>query len=302
MSILVVGALHFDIIATAHRFPRTDETLIGTGLEFRLGGKGGNQAIAAAMLGAKVAFCGCVGADLYGTLMRRELEDAGVDTDMLFQMDGPSGVSTVLVNDEGDYRSVVISGVNASIIDQLDDNTGLDDASVVLLQNEIPEEANRRCLAMARDAGARTILNAAPYREMDDTILDLVDVLVLNCVEARDFIGEPRAGGDAGTGITPPEIAVRLADRGAPDIILTGGADGAYLCRHGSVRHFPPRRVKVVNSLGAGDAFIGGLGHGLDQGMELADAINQGQSHAAAFISGPARSGIRLSGSADRLG
>ena len=162
MSIAVVGALHFDIIAKTSRFPRTDETLIGTDIEYRLGGKGGNQAIAAAMLGSKVAFCGCIGEDFYGALLRRELILAGVNTDMLFQVDGPSGVSTVIVNEKGDYRSIIISGVNRAITEQLCYVKIPSDASVLLVQNEIPETANRQCLAMAREAGVRTILNAAP--------------------------------------------------------------------------------------------------------------------------------------------
>ena len=288
MSIAVVGALHFDIIAKTSRFPRTDETLIGTDMEYRLGGKGGNQAIAAAMLGSKVAFCGCVGEDFYGALLRRELTLAGINIDMLFQIDGPSGVSTVLVNKEGDYRSIIISGVNRTITEQLCNVKFPSDASVLLLQNEIPETANRQCLAMAREAGVRTILNAAPFRSMDSSILEIVDILVMNCTEARDFLAlaEPESG--------TCDLASRLADHDGPDTILTAGIEGVYLCRRGAARHFPPHRVKVTNSLGAGDAFIGGLAHGLDQGMEIEEAIDQGQRHAAAVISGPARSGIAL--------
>ena len=288
MSIVVVGALHFDIIAKASRFPRTDETLIGTDIEYRLGGKGGNQSIAAAMLGSKVAFCGCVGADFYGALLRRELTLAGVNTDMLFQVDGPSGVSTVLVNEEGDYRSVIISGVNRTITEQLCNVKFASDASVLLLQNEIPETVNQQCLAMAREAGVRTILNAAPFRSMDSSILEIVDIIVMNCIEARDFLAlaEPEAG--------TCDLASRLADHDGPDTILTAGIEGVYLCRRGVAHHFPTHRVKVTNSLGAGDAFIGGLAHGLDQGIEIEEAIDQGQRHAATVISGPAHSGIAL--------
>ena len=288
MSIAVVGALHFDIIAKTSRFPRTDETLIGTDIEYRLGGKGGNQSIAAAMLGSKVAFCGCVGEDFYGALLRRELTLAGVNTDMLFQVDGPSGVSTVLVNEEGDYRSVIISGVNRTITEQLCNVKFASDASVLLLQNEIPETVNQQCLAMAREAGVRTILNAAPFRSMDRSVLEVVDIIVMNCIEARDFLA--LAGPDAGTS----DLAGRLAEHEGPDIILTAGIEGVYHCRRGAIRHFPPHRVMVSNSLGAGDAFIGGLAHGLDQGIEMEEAIDQGQRHAAAVISGPARGGIAL--------
>ena len=288
MSIAVVGALHFDIITTTSRFPRIDETLIGTDIEYRLGGKGGNQAIAAAMLGSKVAFCGCIGEDFYGALLRRELTLAGVNTDMLFQVDGPSGVSTVIVNEKGDYRSIIISGVNRAITEQLCYVKIPSDASVLLVQNEIPETANRQCLAMAREAGVRTILNAAPFRSMDRSVLEVVDIIVMNCIEARDFLA--LAGPDAGTS----DLAGRLAEHEGPDIILTAGIEGVYHCRRGATRHFPPHRVKVTNSLGAGDAFIGGLAHGLDQGIEMEEAIDQGQRHAAAVISGPARGGIAL--------
>ena len=288
MSIAVVGALHFDIIAKTSRFPRTDETLIGTDIEYRLGGKGGNQAIAAAMLGSKVEFCGCVGEDFYGALLRRELTLAGVNTDMLFQVDGPSGVSTVLVNEEGDYRSVIISGVNRAITEHLCYLNFPSDASVLLVQNEIPETANRQCLAMAREAGVRTILNAAPFRSMDRSLLEIVDIIVMNCIEAQDFLAL------AGPETWASNLAGRLADHDGPDTILTAGIEGVYLCRRGAARHFSPHRVKVTNSLGAGDAFIGGLAHGLDQGIEIEEAIDQGQRHAAAVISGPARGGIAL--------
>lgn len=288
MSVVVVGALHLDIIAKTPRFPRTDETLIGTDIEYRLGGKAGNQAIAAATLGSNVAFCGCVGEDFYGALLRRELTSARVNTDMLFQVDGPSGVSTVLVDEEGDYRSIIISGVNRAITEQLCYVKFPSDASVLLLQNEIPETANQQCLAMARDAGVTTILNAAPFRAMDRSILEFVDMLVMNRVEARDFLSffGPEAGTD--------DLAARLADQDGPDTILTAGMEGVYLCRRGEIRHFPPNRVRVINSLGAGDAFIGGLARGVDQGIKIEEAIDQGQRHAAAVISGPERGSIEL--------
>ena len=288
MSITVVGALHFDIIAKTSQFPRTDETLMGTDIEYRLGGKGGNQAIAAAMLGANVSFCGCVGEDFYGALLQRELTLAGVNTDMLFQVDGPSGVSTVHVNEEGDYRSIIISGVNRAITQQLCYVRIPGDTSVLLVQNEIPESANRQCLAMAREAGVRTILNAAPFRSMDSSILEFVDIIVMNCVEAQDFLA--LAEHEAGTA----NLAGMLADHDGPDTILTAGIEGVYLCRQGAARHFPAHLVTVTSSLGAGDAFIGGLAHGLDQGIEIEEAIDQGQRHAATVISGPARGVIAL--------
>ena len=124
-------------------------------------------------------------AKTHGALLRPELTLAGVNTDMLFQVDGPSGVSTILVNEKGDYRSIIISGVNRAITEQLCYVKIPSDASVLLVQNEIPETANRQCLAMAREAGVRTILNAAPFRSMDRSVLEVVDIIVMNCIEAR---------------------------------------------------------------------------------------------------------------------
>lgn len=246
--ILVVGALHLDVIVRAPRLPQLDETLVGEGVRYALGGKGGNQAIAARRMGAEVAMAGRVGSDAFGGQLLALLAGAGVDCGRIVQGPGASGMSVAIIETGGEYGAVIVSG----------ENLNLDGADIPLpagtgalvLQNEVPEAVNLDLAARARAEGIRVILNAAPARAMPSTLWPLIDLLVVNRLEARQLLGRD---------LPPPEAAEALRQSGPGAVIVTLGAEGLVLCQSGRTRRIAAHAVAMVSAHGAGDAFIGAL-------------------------------------------
>ncbi len=270
--ILVCGALHLDVIVTAPRIPRLDETLAGQAVRYAFGGKGGNQAVAAARLGARVAMAGRIGADAFGSTLLQTLADARVDTALVQRDPGPSGMSVAIEDAAGGYGAVIVSGANLSLdADRIAVPSG---TTHLLLQNEIPDDVNLAVAQKARAAGVRVILNAAPARAMSRALLALVDILIVNRVEAEDLAGP-----------IPPEAAAHsLSARGPAEVIVTLGAEGLLLW-NGSPLRLAAHEVAVVSSHGAGDAFCGALAAELARGADLRAAAAYGQAAAALHVS-----------------
>lgn len=279
MSLLVVGALHWDVVVTAGRLPRIDETLRGDAVDYRFGGKGGNQAVAAARAGARVAFAGRIGRDDAGTAMRAVLERAGVEVAGLVQGDGASGMSVAITVADGGYGAVIVSGENLKIDAEVIDIPT--DCRIVLMQNECAPDLLPAMARRARDAGAQVWLNAAPATGIGPEALALVDTLIVNRIEGADLLGA-----DPGllSGAETVEGLMDLAPRAR--VVLTMGGDGvAFAEPGGAVRLAPARQVAVVSTHGAGDAFVGTLAAAELAGASLGQAIEAAQGAAAALIS-----------------
>jgi ribokinase len=277
--ILVAGSLHHDVVVEAPALPRPDQTLVGTGVRYVFGGKGGNQAVAAARAGARAHMAGAVGTDASADLLRAALEEAGVDHVQVQTHPGPSGMSVAISLPDGSYGAVIVSAANLAF-----------DASavafpaacaVLVLQSEIPEAANLLLAARARERGIRTLLNAAPARPVSQGLLGLIDLLVVNRGEAADLLGRPEAGLDAAA------TALDLTALGPRSVIVTLGGDGLVVAGAGMADFLPAHRVKVVSTHGAGDAFIGALAAEWSRGAGLADAAGFGQAAAALLVSAP---------------
>jgi ribokinase len=273
-DVVVVGSLHLDVMVRAPRLPGLDETLMGWDWGRKCGGKGGNQAVAAARAGARTAFGGRIGADEFGRTLRDHLEAAGVDCACL-ETDATlgSGMSVAIEVEGGDYGAVVVSGANAAIPTE-----GLAarwatlwKAPVLLLQNEVPEAVDLAAARAAKGQGARVILNAAPARTMAGDLLGLVDVLVVNRVEAAMLAGDR------------PE-SLRTPSR---DLVLTRGGEGLTLWpREGNRLDLPALPVEARSTHGAGDVFCGVLAARLAQGNALAAACAQARDAAGRFVAG----------------
>jgi ribokinase len=239
--VTVLGSVNIDLVATAAARPAPGETVLGTGFSTGPGGKGSNQAIAAARAGASVRFLGAVGDDLFAAQLRRALTGAGVDTTGLRQVAGPSGVAVIVVDGSGENSIVVVGGANAAVRDLTDlDLAAIADADVLLCQLELPLEVVVAAARQARSAGTTVFLNPSPVQPLPDELLDAVDVLIVNETEARQL-------GDA------------VLDR-VPHLVTTLGARGATLRGpDGGTHHATPPPVQVVDTTGAGDAFAGTL-------------------------------------------
>lgn len=268
--VVVAGSANMDLVATAPALPRPGETVLGNDFTMVPGGKGANQAIAAARAGASCAFIGAIGSDSFGVTLKARLSASGVDSAHVRVVYGPSGVALIVVNAAGENVIVVTPGANAAFTSlsaaELDT---VRNADVLVCQLEIPVETVTAAAVAARAAGVRVLLNAAPARELPDELLAAVDLLVVNEGEAQTITG---AGRDAEMSAAPPMIAALLAV--VPRAVVTFGDEGAwYGDRDGVAARVPAFKVETVDSTAAGDAFTGALAVAWGEGRDLVDAV-----------------------------
>jgi ribokinase len=275
-AIAVVGSLNLDQVVRVPRLPGPGETVSGDDVFRNPGGKGANQAVAAARLGRGVAMVGCVGDDEAGRELLASLEADGVDQSRVRVVDGvPTGTAFITVGEEDGENQIVVSpGANARLApdDVATAGTALAAAAVTLLQLEVPLET---VAAAARTAGGTVVLNPAPVRALPAALLGEVDVLVPNRVE----LAQLAAGRVPATVEEAAELAGRLPARA---VVVTLGADGALVVEHGRARHVPAVPVRPVDTTAAGDAFCGGLADALAAGATLEDAGRRAVRVAAA--------------------
>ena len=273
-SVAVVGSLNLDLVIRVAELPGPGETVSGGDLFRNPGGKGANQAVAAARLGRRVAMVGCVGDDQAGHELLASLEAAGVDGSGVRVVEGvPSGTACITVSEDGENQIVVSPGANARLTpDDVAAAAAVRSAAVTLLQLEVPLET---VAAAARTAGGRVVLNPAPMRALPAELLGRIDVLVPNRVELARLAGGP----------VPQTVddAVRLAGRlAARAVVVTLGADGVLVVEDGQDGHVPAVPIRPVDTTAAGDAFCGGLADALAGGASLQEAARRAVRVAAA--------------------
>ena len=268
--VLVAGSLNLDVVVTVDRLPGPGETVPATGRSEGPGGKGLNQAVAAARAGASVLFVGCVGDDENGERLVAALRDEGIDTSSVRRRPGtPSGLALVQVDASGANSIVVDAGANGEVrpidIDALD----VGPADVLVAQGEIPLESTRAFLALGRAARARTVLNLAPFHPPTDGLLGEVSILVVNETEA-DALGQSlslRRDGGASA------LAGRLRELGPDAVILSLGSAGSVAATEARSWSESAARVPVVDTTGAGDALVGVLAAELAAGQPIEAAL-----------------------------
>lgn len=281
-TVLVVGSLHHDIMVEADHLPRRDETAVGRRWYPKFGGKGGNQAVAAAQAGAQCRMLGAIGNDGFGQFLRQSLQDAGVnDTFVATLPDVGSGISVAILDAAGDYAATIVSGANLAIDAEMLKSPAIwHDVSLLILQNEVPEGLNISAAREAARRGVRTILNAAPARPLPEELVPLVDVLVVNAVEAEMM------GADPVRDLPSAEIAARrLAKRFRTVIVTAGGQGLAVAEQDGQAFSVEAEKVQVLSSHGAGDVFVGTLGAMLAEGAPLRAAAERASRAAARHVS-----------------
>ena len=290
--VIVVGSVNVDLVATVDRLPRRGETVTGARFAQHHGGKGGNQAVAAARLGARTWFVGAVGGDAFGEAARVALDAEGVDvTEVLTLPEEATGVALILVDAEGENSITVAGGANVALtpahvgaaLDRLRPAPG----DVVLVGHEIPTATATEALRRARATGATTVLNPAPATGVTAEMLALADVLTPNDGEATELL----AGTGPADGRADGTDADRLAGL-APDghILVTRGARGAVLVSRDAALPIPARSVPVVDTVGAGDTLNGALAAGLAGGLPLAEAARRAVAAASLAVT---RAGAR---------
>lgn len=291
--ILVVGSFVMDVIATTERVPPAGQTVYGREFHMAPGGKGANQALQCARLGADVTMMGCVGDDLFGEKLLEIPRRDGVDVSRVVVREGvTSGVGHVtleVTNHTAQNRIVVIPGANRTLtleeVAWLRDEIGIYD--MVLLQLEVPLEVNRAVAHWAHEAGIPVILNPAPATELDDELLSLVTYLVPNEQEASMETHLP-----LGTDENGPlkedlqKIAAALWSKGVENVIITLGGSGSAVVEADSIRYIPCVKMPhVADPTAAGDSFVGALAVGLSIGLEQEQALAFASHTAAITVS-----------------
>jgi len=272
--IVVVGSLNMDLVISAPRIPQPGETIIGSTFKTVPGGKGANQAVAAARLGAGVSMVGKVGNDAFGQQLCQTLEIAGVHHDFVTQSpDAASGVALITVEESGQNSIVVAPGANMQLspadIDAADEVIA--NAGILLLQLESPIETVIHAAGRARQYGARVILNPAPAQPLPDELLQMVDILIPNETETALLTGMSAATADEAA-----SASRKLLTCGVGAVVVTLGSQGALLVPDNETRYFPAFPVSAVDTTAAGDAFIGGLALALSERKSLPDAVRWG--------------------------
>ena len=270
-DVFVVGSINQDFVLGVERRPAPGETVTDARLATHNGGKGANQAAAAALLGASVTFLGRVGDDGFGEPLVRSLADKGVDTGLVQQIPGSStGTAFITVTPDGENAITVAPGANRRLsADDVDAaSESIEEAQVLVAQMEVPPEVVVRAVEVAARSGTRALLNLAPPFEVPRTLLEKLDPLVLNEHEAAFLLGEGVEGVDGALDAAP-----RLLSLGPRSVVVTVGEDGAVFSDGESMRHLAAPGVEVVDTTGAGDAFVGALAARLADDALPGDAI-----------------------------
>jgi ribokinase len=274
--VIVVGSVNVDLVATADHLPVPGETVTGATFAETDGGKGANQAVAAARLGVPSAFVGAVARDQFGLRARAALEREGIDLSCLRTVEGTTGVALILVDAHGENLISVASGANAAFapahvtaaFEALAPTSG----DVVLVGHEIPTQAAKHALRSGRSSGATTVFNPAPAAGVDRSVFGFADVLTVNELELETILATDGSGDDA---------SVLVHDRGdeagvARAVVVTRGAEGATIVRaDGGRTDIAARAVAAIDTVGAGDTFAGALAAGLAMGRDLEEAVRR---------------------------
>lgn len=268
-KIVVIGSMNYDIVLKLPRLPECGETLPANSATFSAGGKGANQAVQASKLGVNTYMVGCVGKDSHGYYLLETAEKYQLNIDHVRMVDDPTGMGIVNTMEDGSVFAAIVKGANYAVtkedIDACEDL--LREAAIVILQMEIPQEINEYAIDKARSCGAKVLMNAAPAQPISDEYLKKCDIIVVNEVEAGYYLGEE---------ISDSEQAKKGAElfqkRYGADIIITLGKTGSVVCDAGKMTFIPSQKVKAIETTGAGDSFIGGVGYALIQGMSLTEA------------------------------
>ena len=277
--IVVVGSINMDLVAHTPRIPVPGETIIGTGFTTTPGGKGANQAVAAARLGYATHMVGMVGEDVFGQALRDNLTSAGVETGTVERVQGPSGVAPILVADNGQNSIVVVPGANG-LVDPatIDRHAGLiRSAGMVLCQLEIPMETIRTVLALCAEAGVPMMLDPAPAAALPEAVWAQVAWFTPNETEAAFYLGES---------LNVEDGAKHLLARGLKGVVLKRGGEGCYVAVEGGKAGWVPAfKVEVVDTVGAGDCFNGAFAVAMLKGLDPWAAARFASAAAAISVS-----------------
>ena len=278
-KILVVGSLHLDVIVHSSRLPKPDETLLGDKVSYRFGGKGGNQALAAAKIDVQVFMAGRIGTDNFGKQIYDTLSNQNINLDGLKIVDEATGMSVALIGSDGIYSAVVVSGVNQTI--ELSEIAVPDDLTVLVLQNEINTDANFEIIKKVPKS-TFVIFNAAPALTPNKDFFERIDLLIVNQLEAKMLLNEEPSI------FNNLDALRKLQNLGPKEVIITLGAEGyTGISKNGEIFSEPGIKVDVLSTHGAGDSFVGTLAAFICKGEPINIAAQYAQASSALHVKTP---------------
>lgn len=271
--ILVIGSLNMDLVTETPLLPAIGETVLGSGFMTAFGGKGANQAVAAARLGGEVTLVGCVGNDMFGKDILAHLKKEHVNTDNIQVLDGSAtGVATIVVH-QGNNSIIVTSGANFRLTTEMIDSVSslIEESALLLMQFEIPQECVEHAIRIASRCGTKVLLNPAPARILPDSLFAQVDIITPNEIECEHLTGIPVRDIESAK-----KAAAVLLGKGLKQVIVTLGSNGAVLADGSGALHRAGYPVRALDTTAAGDSFTGALAVGLSEGMDIPSAVDFG--------------------------
>lgn len=268
-KIIVVGSMNYDIVTKLPRLPERGETMPAESVSFAAGGKGANQAVQAAKLGVPTYLVGAVGSDLYGDFLWKTAEDYGLDMRYVSRAEAQTGMGIVDALSDGSVYARIIRGANFALTKADIDRAaaGFEEAGILILQMEIPEEINCYAIDKAKACGCKILMNAAPAEKFPLSYFQKCDTVVVNEVEAAYYLGYEISSRELAE-----QGAKELSERYGCEIVITLGSLGSVCYSGGMSSFFSSKKVKAVETTGAGDSFIGGIAYALLQGKTLPEA------------------------------
>ncbi|SDG25225.1 ribokinase [Pelagibacterium luteolum] len=266
--IVVFGSINIDLIGHAPTLMRPGETVLGSSLEFSPGGKGANQALAASRAGAEVKMVGCVGSDDFANRALALLSEAEIDLSGVRRMDRHTGTALIIVDDEGENMITVLPGANSRLTAMALEQAGIAEGDYLLLQLETPIDGVIGAARHARKVGAKVILNLAPIMDFDLALLETIDILVVNETELAGVLTLLKA-----PKLEEAASVAWLAERLGITVVATLGARGAIAVAEETPTTVPALKIKPVDTVGAGDTFVGYLAAGLAEEIDLTSAM-----------------------------
>lgn len=276
-NVVVLGSFVMDLVGIMERFPVAGESVVGKRFTSSLGGKGANQAVAISRLGGTVTMLGMLGKDLYGEKFRECFEKEGIDTSHILASDSSTGVGLVQINEEGQNRICIILGANLdySEKDFKKAESLLTEGDIFLTQFEMDKEMTDKAILLAKKKGMTTFLNPAPYREVSDKVLSSIDYISPNETEAASIAKMEKIDN-----LDDAEAAARhLLGKGVKNVIITLGDKGAFFMNEKEKIYMPSRKIKAIDTVGAGDSFTGAFVIGLAEGKSHKECMRMAASY-----------------------
>ncbi len=268
-KVIVFGGINMDLFAYIPRSTRQGETITASSIEFYLGGKGANQAVAAARLGAEVAFVGTVGNDEFGEKLIKMISSESIDTSLINSKAGQTGTALINVLENSNNEVISYPGANKFTKDTFINESFLSEAKIIISQMEVNEEETFNLFKRAKKNNCTTILNLAPYKKISTQILTFTDILIVNETEFSELSGIELSLINEDLNIDPINSLKLLK---SIDLIVTLGKRGILIFSNGNKTFIAGEKVNAIDTVGAGDCFVGALGYGILNGKDLLTA------------------------------